>query len=183
MRYIKLVSVMLIFLSGCGVYGPPQTPSLPVVNEYHGVEVVDQYQWLEDWDDEQVQSWSDEQNDYARKTLDNLPRIEELREQITKILTAESVRYYSLCRREGKLFAIKRQPPLEQPFLVVMPSAQNPESERIIVDPVKVDPSGSTSIDFYVPSPDGSLVAVSLSVGGSESGDVHVYNAETGDEI
>ena len=183
MRYAKLLPVLLIVLSGCAVYGPPQTPHVPVVNEYHGVEVVDPYQWLEDWDDVQVQSWSDKQNVYARKMLDNLPHVEELRERITEILTAESVRYYSLCRREGKLFAMKRQPPLEQPFLVAMPSAQEPESGRVIVDPTKIDPSGATSIDFYVPSPDGSLVAVSLSVGGSESGDVYVYKAETGEEI
>jgi len=183
MRYLKLLSVLLFVLSGCAAFGPPQTPQQPVVNEYHGVEVVDPYQWLEDWNDERVQSWSGKQNIYARKILDNLHGVEELREQITKILTAESVRYYSLCRREGKLFAMKRQPPLEQPFLVVMPSAQEPESERVIVDPTKIDPSGATSIDFYVPSPDGSLVAVSLSVGGSESGDVHIYKVETGEEI
>ena len=183
MRYVKLIPVLLIVLSGCAAFGPPQTPQVAVVNEYHGVEVIDSYQWLEDWDDERVQSWSDKQNVYARKKLDNLPHVEELRERITKILTAESVRYYSLCRREGKLFAMKRQPPLEQPLLVVMPSAQQPESERVIVDLMNIDPSGATSIDFYMPSPDGSLVAVSLSVGGSESGDVHVYQVETGEEI
>jgi prolyl oligopeptidase len=78
---------------------------------------------------------------------------------------------------------MKRQPPLEQPFLVVMPSAQEPESERVIVDPMKIDTGGTTSIDWYVPSPDGRLVAVSLSVGGSESGNVHVYEAQSSREI
>jgi prolyl oligopeptidase len=183
MRYAKFLSVLLIVLAGCSVYGPPQTPQVPVVNEYHGVEVVDPYQWLEDWNDKRVQSWSNKQNAYARKVLDNLPHVDELRERITEILSAKSVSYYSLSRREGKLFAIKRQPPLEQPFLVVMPSAQQPDLERVVVDPTKIDPSGSTSIDFYVPSPDGGLVAVSLSVGGSESGDVHIYKTETDEEI
>jgi len=183
MRYAKLVSTLLIVLSGCAAFGPPQTPRIPVVNEYHGVEVIDPYQWLEDWNDERVQSWSNKQNAYARSVLDNLPYIEELRERITEILTAESVSYYSVCWRKGTLFAMKRQPPLEQPFLVAMPSAQEPQSERVIVDPTKIDPTGVTSIDWYVASPDGSLVAVSLSVGGSESGDVHIYEAESGREI
>jgi prolyl oligopeptidase len=183
MKCVKLVSILLIVLSGCAAFGPPQTTRIPAVNVYHGVEVVDPYQWLEDWDDERVQSWSDKQNAYARSVLDNLPYVEELRERITEILTAESVSYYSVCRRKGRLFAVKRQPPLEQPFLVVMPSAKEPESERVIVDPVKIDSSGATSIDWYVPSPDGSLVAVSLSAGGSESGDVHIYETESGGEI
>ena len=183
MRYAKLVYILLIVLSGCAAFGPPQTPRIPVVNEYHGVEVIDPYQWLEDWNDERVQSWSNKQNAYARSVLDNLPYIEELRGRITEILTAESVSYYSVCWRKGTLFAMKRQPPLEQPFLVAMPSAQEPQSERIIVDPTKIDPTGATSIDWYVASPDGSLVAVSLSVGGSESGDVHIYETESGREI
>ena len=183
MRCAKLLSVLLMVLSGCAVSRPPQTPQIPVANEYHGVQVIDPYQWLENWDDRHVQSWSDKQNNYARGILNNLPHVEELREQIAEILTAESVSYGSLCWRRGRLFAIKRQPPLEQPFLVVMPSAQEPDSERTIVDPTKMDPSGSTSIDWYVPSPDGNIVAVSLSVGGSESGDVHIYQTDTGKEI
>lgn len=183
MRYTKPLSVMLIVLSGCVVSRPPQTPQIPVANEYHGVKVIDPYEWLEDWNDKRVQSWSDKQNNYARGILNNLAYVEELRERITEILTAESVSYGSLYWRKGRLFAIKRQPPREQPFLVVMPSAQEPDSERTIVDPAKIDPSGSTSIDWYVPSPDGNIVAVSLSMGGSESGDVHIYQADTGKEI
>ncbi len=183
MKYARLVSILLIVLSGCAAFGPPQTTRIPAVNVYHGVEVVDSYQWLEDWDDEDVQSWSNKQNAYARGVLDNLPYVEELRERITEILSAESVSYFSVCRRQGKLFAMKRQPPLEQPFLIVMPSASEPESERVIVDPAKIDASGTTSIDWYVPSPDGSLIAVSLSAGGSESGDVHIYETESGRQI
>jgi prolyl oligopeptidase len=183
MRNAKLVCILLIVLSGCAALGPPQTTQIPVINVYHGVEVVDPYQWLEDWDDDRVQSWSNKQNVYARSVLDNLPYVEELRERITQILTTEYISYYSVCWRKGDLFAMKRQPPLEQPFLVVMPSAEEPESERVIVDPTKIDTSGSTSIDWYVPSPDASLVAVSLSVGGSESGDVHIYETESGKDI
>jgi prolyl oligopeptidase len=169
-------------LASCAVSGPPQTRQIPVINEYHGVKVIDPYQWLEDWNDERVRAWSERQNAYARGILDNLPHVEELRERISEILTAESVSYSSLCWRKGKLFAVKRQPPLEQPLLVVMPSAQEPNSERTIVDPTKIDPSGSTSIDWYVPSPDTNTVAVSLSAGGSESGDVHIYATDTGKE-
>src|SRR5208282_5280725 len=43
-----------------------------------------------------------------------------------------------------------------------------------------IDPKGTTAIDFYVPSLDGRLVAVSLSEGGTEDGTVHVYEVATG---
>ena len=183
MRYLKFISIILILLSGCTISGPPQTPEIPVTNEYHGVKVVDPYQWLENWDDSRVQSWSEKQNAYARSVLNHLPDLKELRERITQILTAKSISYSSLSWRQEKLFAVKRQPPVEQPFLVVMPSVQEPEFEKVVVNPAKIDPSGQTSIDWYVPSPDGNLVAVSLSVGGSESGDVHIYETQTGKEV
>lgn len=175
MRYVKWVILLLVVLNGCAVFGPPETPQIPVVDTYHSIKVTDLYQWLENWKDRSVQSWSGKQNAYARHVLDNLPHVKELRKRITEIMMAESVSYFSLSWRKGKLFALKRQPPLEQPLLVVMSSAEEPESERIIVDLNKIDPSGATSMDWFVPSPDGTLVVVSLSVGGSESGDVHIF--------
>ena len=43
--------------------------------------------------------------------------------------------------------------------------------------------NGSTEIDFYVPSLDGKLVAVSLSQNGSEDGTAHVFEVATGKEL
>jgi prolyl oligopeptidase len=78
------------------------------------------------------------------------------------------------------LFAMKMEPSKEQPMLVTLKSAQDPASQHVIIDPNQIDAKGGTEIDFYVPSLDGHLVAASLSKGGSESGDVHVYDAATG---
>jgi hypothetical protein len=65
----------------------------------------------------------------------------------------------------------------------VLESPDHLESARTILDPIQLDPSGGTAIDFYVPSRDGKYVAVSLSKGGSESGDVHVYETATGKSL
>ena len=81
---------------------------------------------------------------------------------------------------DGKLFAIKRQPPKQQPFLLVMNWPGDPAAAKVLVDPNELDPTGSTAIDAFAPSHDGKLLAVSLSKGGSESGDVHLFDATTG---
>jgi hypothetical protein len=52
---------------------PPPTKKQPVVDDYHGVEVSDDYRWLEDWQDPQVRNWSNDQNNYARDALKQLP--------------------------------------------------------------------------------------------------------------
>ena len=63
---------------------------------------------------------------------------------------------------------------------MTLASAEDAASARVVVDPNAMDPSGSTTIDFYEPSLDGKLVAVSLSKGGSEEGSVSVFEVATG---
>ena len=170
-------------LAAAAVAAPPETPKKPVTDTYHGVAVVDPYRWLEDWSDPAVKAWSEAQNTHARAYLDNLPATDQIRSRLKTILAARVTTHRGLQYRPGKLFALRRQPPREQPFLVVMQGPDRPDEARVLVDPAALDPRGTTAIDWYVPSPDGSLVAVSLSKNGSESGDVHVYETATGKQV
>lgn len=154
----------------------------PVIDQYHGVSVSDPYRWLEDGNDPAVEKWSDAQNDFTRATLDKLPARDAIRARVTQLLSSDSADYAELRARAGQLFALERHPPKQQAFLVVMKSADDAKSQRVIVDPNALDPSGRTSIDFFVPSPDGKRVAVSLSQGGSEDGTVHVFDVASGKE-
>jgi prolyl oligopeptidase len=162
---------------------PPATPKKPVTDVYHGVSVADDYRWLEDSSDPAVRAWSDAQNQYTRKYLDELPIRAQLYDELKRLYSQPSPRYSQLQARPGALFGLKDQPPLEQPLLIVLKSADDLDSERVVLDPNKLDTTGGTEIDFFVPSQDGKYVAVSLSKGGSESGDVHVYEVATGKEI
>lgn len=161
---------------------PPDTPKRPVTDTYHGVAVQDDYRWLEDWNQKTVQQWSDAQNAYARSHLDHLPNVAEIRARVTEIMAAKTVSYGDLAVRQGVVFAMQRQPPKQQPFLIVVPSLNDSQSARVLVDPNEIDKAGTTSIDWYIPSPDGKVVAVSLSSGGSESGDIHFFDTSTGKE-
>jgi prolyl oligopeptidase len=161
---------------------PPSAPKKPVTDAYNGVTVTDDYRWLENYSDPAARSWSDAENTYARKYLDALPLRATLQEQLKRLYSQPSPVYFDLRARGGVLFALKIKPPQEQPLLVTLKSADDPQSERMVLDPNALDKTGGTAIDFYVPSTDGKLVAVSLSKGGSESGDVHVYDVAGGQE-
>jgi prolyl oligopeptidase len=87
------------------------------VDTYHGVKVADPYRWLEDWSDEQVRRWSAAQNAHARDYLDQVPQAKDIRARVRQILAAKTVSYSAAAYRRGKIFAIKRQPPKQQPFL------------------------------------------------------------------
>jgi len=163
-----------------GLPPPPPAAERPVAERYHGHEVVDPYRWLESTGDPEVRAWLAAQNTHARRWLDAWPGREALRSRLTELMAAGSPSYAALREAGGMLFAVKRQPPLEQAMLVVMASADDPSSERVLVDPNAIDPSGGTSIDWFEPAFDGRRVAVSLSSGGTESGDVHVFETRDG---
>src|ERR1041385_2981120 len=148
---------------------PPPTPRRDVIDTYHGVKVVDGYRWLEDASADEVRRWSDAQNAHARAYLDKLADVPAIRARVSEIMLAKTYSYSTLKYVGGRLFAIKRQPPKQQPFLLVMDWPGDPASANVVVDPNELDAKGGTTIDWYVPGPDGKLVAVSLSKGGSES--------------
>jgi prolyl oligopeptidase len=156
---------------------------VPVADAYHGVKVVDDYRWLEKGDDPKVKAWSDAQNAWARAHLDRLPGVDTLRAEVSRIRKIAVPRYGRLMYAGPTLFALKVDPPRQQPLLVALASEDDPASARVVVDPNTMDPSGGTSIDWFVPSPDGARVAVSLSKGGSERGDAHVFDVATGKEV
>lgn len=161
----------------------PSTPQKPVTDEYHGIPVVDPYRWLENPDDPAVKEWTHEQNDHTRSVLDQAPGRQRLYEQLKALYNATSSDYYALRYCGGKLFAVKSQPPKQQPLLVTLASVDDLESEMVVLDPNQLDPSGNTTIDFYVPSLDGKRVAISLSKGGSEEGTVYIYKTVNGERL
>jgi prolyl oligopeptidase len=179
MKFLFAVFATLT-LAAFGVAAETQTPKKPVTDEYQGVKVEDDYQWLEKDDDPAVKAWSDAQNQKTRAYIDKLPNRAALEKQLTDWFAKTSPSYSGLVSRPGILFAMKFQPPKQQPMLVTLASADDLKSEKVVLDPNALDCKGTTAIDWFEPSHDGKYVAVSISQGGSEDGTLHIYETSTG---
>ena len=181
-RFLSLIGATsgLTVLNLFAIEPAPQAPKKPVSNEYHGMIVEDPYQWLENDDAPQVKAWSDAQNQRTRDYLDKLSDRVAIEKQLKEWYAKTSPNYFSLVSRPGLLFAMKFQPPKQQPLLVTLHSADDLKSEKVVLDPNVLDTKGTTAIDWFVPSLDGERVAVSLSKGGSEDGTLHFYETATG---
>ena len=161
----------------------PPTKEESVTDSYFGTTVRDDYRWLERLDDSMVKAWAAAQNTRAQSFLDALPGRTQLAAKVKKLFSSTPPTFGSLQIVGGKIFALKFDPAKQQKFLVLLDSPDNPGSEKSVCDPNAIDPSGSTAIDWFVPSPDGAFVAVSLSKNGTEDGDLYFFGVATGKQL
>jgi prolyl oligopeptidase len=178
-----LLLVLAALAQSPSVPKPTDTPKRPVTDEYHGVKVTDDYRWLENWDTPETKQWSNEENARTRTYLDGLPMRAAVKERFRQLIGASSPRYYNLQFRGGLLFAMNYRPPLQQPMLVALRSADDPGSAKVIFDPNTANGKESLATDFYVPSFDAKYVAVAISGNGSEDSNAHVFEVATGKEL
>jgi prolyl oligopeptidase len=158
-------------------------PRQPATNVYHGEVVVDDYQWLEKASAPEVRAWTRLENERTHAYFAQLPFRDGIAQQLTQLRGEESARYNDLQERKGRIFALRFKPPAQQPVLVRLSSLEPPALWRTVFDPNAYNTNGTTAIDWYVVSPDGRLVAVSLSEGGSEQGTLHFFEVDTGRKL
>lgn len=160
-----------------------ETPRIPVSSSYHGVTVTEDYRWLEDATSEQTQAWTAAQNARTRAFLESRPSYSAIQRRAEAIVKAASVAWGGLRGRGGggsRCFVLKREPPKQQPFLVALADLDDVAGAVVVVDPNTIGEHGTTAIDWFAPSPNGRLVAVSLSSDGTEEGTLHLFDVTSG---
>lgn len=159
---------------------PVGTPRVPITTTYHAEAVTEDYRWLEDAASTETSSWTRAQHERTMRYLRSLPAYEDIRGRAREILEAGATSYAGLSKAGATYFALKHLPPRQQPFIVALDDLGDATSERTVVDPNEIDPTGATTIDWYVASPDGSTLAVSLSSHGTEDGTLRLFDVDTG---
>jgi prolyl oligopeptidase len=181
-----LLSTLLFASSTIAIAAPPETKSVPVTDTIHGNTVVDEYRWLEGDNsnpenmglvNDEVASWTDDQNGYTRSMLDNLPGRAALESRLRELMEVPSIgspsvygtRYF-YSRREGS-----------QPQAVRYVREGLNGDERVLLDPLTVDSTGLTTISWTQPNEDGSLMAFGMYKSGDENSTLYVMDVDTGE--
>lgn len=178
----RIGSALLLGAATTGIaqLSPVPTAIEPVTNGYHGVTVVDDYQWLEDGANPAVHDWTRQQNERTRAWLDRLAFHEGVAQELSELLADESASYGLAECRNGIIFATRFKPPAQQPVLVRLNSVFPPAMRRVVFDPNAWNSNGTTAMDWFTASTDGRLMAISLSENGSENGDLHFFETAAG---
>src|SRR4051812_38630279 len=142
----------------------PPTKTEPVSDVLHGQNVPDPYRWLEEGDSPAVKEWSAKQTAFTRSVLDAMPGREQISQRLDKLLEIGNIGVPH--PHKGKSFYPRREGKQNQPVLYVRDGVNG--VDRVLLDVNALDAAGTTALDWYFPSEDGSLLAYGLSVGGSE---------------
>ncbi|MBK5331149.1 MAG: S9 family peptidase [Ilumatobacteraceae bacterium] len=151
------------------------------VEVLHGVSVADPYRWLEDGESEEVAAWVAAHNERTRQALEARPIWSQWHERLSALTALPTVA--SAAVRGEKLFVLGRAAGADQFSLVVQSAVDRGKRSRTLLDPAERAADGAVAIDWYEPSPDGSLVAIGLSEGGTEESTLSVIEVGTGQHL
>ena len=157
----------------------PDTPSEQLVEVLHGQKISDPYRWLEDGDAPATREWTERQNALTESYLAAIPARQEIRRRLGELLSIGVLGAPAPVR--GRYFYIRREGAQNQPVLYWRQGLNG--EDRIAVDPNKLNPAGTTALDWYYPSEDGRLLAYGLSENGSEESVLHLLDLNTGDHL
>jgi len=114
--------------------GPPVAPRVPVVDDYFGTKITDDYRWMEDRHAPKFEQWCREQGRYARSVLDRIPGRDALQARIAAHTGGGTVAT-QVHQAGGKVFYLKLEPGQDTFKLYVRDGVDGAES--LLVDPDK----------------------------------------------
>jgi prolyl oligopeptidase len=148
----------------------PQTRKSDHRDALHGVAVADPYRWLEDTDSPETRQWIDAQNALTQRYLGEIPQRQSIRERLT---TMWNYPRQSAPRREGRSYFYTANTGLQNQSVLFVKGALDAPG-RELLDPNRLSADGTVGLVDWEPSPDGRLVAYTLSTGGSDWREIRV---------
>ena len=155
--------------------GYPHAERLALIENLHGYRVADPYRWLEDPASQETKDWLAAEDELWLSHAADLPARAPLASRIEQLMAAGFVGTPSW--RGERQFFLRRLPGQEHGVLL---TAAAGEPERVLVDPMAIDPTGLTTLDAWQPDKEGRLLAYQLSQAGDEESELRVLDVATG---
>ncbi len=157
----------------------PVTAKGEQVDEYFGVKVPDPYRWLEDDHSEATKAWVEAQNKVTGEYLQSIPSRVAIKDRLLKLVNYER---FGLPSKRGERVFISRNDGLQNQsvlYAIDRPGA----TPRVLLDPNTLSADGTVALGHLSFSDDGSLLAYSVAVSGSDWQEWKVRDVVTGKDL
>lgn len=143
-----------------------ETKKVDTVDTYFGTEVKDPYRWLEDDRSEETIDWVKRQNVTTQDYLKNIPFREDLKERLSKLWNYEKI---SAPFKEGDYTYFYKNDGLQNQYVIYRyKTGESPDTASVFLDPNTFAEDGTVSLGGASFSKNGSILAYSISEGGSD---------------
>ena len=180
----KLSTYLLVFLIiSCSDYDKeinyPESKKIYFAEKLHGYEITDSYRWLEDFTSEDSLEWVQRQNKFSEKYLKKNKYKKNISNYLETIWENESISIpYKI---NDKTFYYFNDGTFQQSKLMIKDCEDC--QERVLIDPSTFSEDGTISLGGTSVSNDATLMAFSISDGGSDWRTWKVMNIETGEVL
>ncbi len=188
-RCVRVFGLVLVLWLGVGpgvaqtIHGrggitlppPPEVDAQPVVDNYFGTKITDNYRWLEDAKSPETRAFIDAENEYTARYMQQ----DRIRPKVVDDLESlEQVSNWTIpIERAGNYYFEKRLAG-EGQASIYLRHGWTGKDERLI-DPAALSRDPNTSIDLADVSRDGNLIAYIVRQGGADESTVRVFNVKT----
>lgn len=152
----------------------PETKKIDHVDTYFGEKINDPYRWLEDDRSAETEAWVKAQNVVTYGYLEQIPYRNQLKSRMEQLWNYEKI---SAPFKEGDFTYYYKNNGLQNQSVLYRKDKAG--KEEVFLDPNTFSKDGTTSLGGLNFSKDGSLVAYSISEGGSDWRKVIVMEAKT----
>ncbi|NAS31008.1 prolyl oligopeptidase family serine peptidase [Flavobacteriaceae bacterium R38] len=186
MRKIAICTLALTSLLACKnetkentiAVSYPETKKVDTITNYFGVEVKDNYRWLEDDLSDETAAWVEAQNKTTYGFLDNIPYRSQLKQRLEKLFNYERI---GAPFKEGNYTYFSKNDGLQNHSVFYRKKGE--EEAQVFLDPNTFSEDGTVSLAGLSFSKNGKILAYSISEGGSDWRKVILVDTETNEKV
>jgi prolyl oligopeptidase len=162
----------------------PIAPIQPVTDNYFGTDVVDNYRYMENFNDPAVQQWVKAQADFTIDTLSKRPGRAVFFDRMRELDASVPAKVYGILRlANGNIFYLKIEAQDDVAKLYMRSSMDSPEILLVDPDRFRQETGNIYAINSFNPSGDSKYLIYLVSANGSEDASLYVLDIHTLQDI
>ena len=175
-QYFLLVFLIISCSNESTELSYPVSEKIDFVESTHGYEINDQYRWLEDFTSDKSKKWIKEQNEFTQGFIGKNKFKNSIKKNLSKIWDAESISIPY--KKKNKTFYYFNDGSWQQSKLMIKDCDEC--NARVLLDPNSFSQDGTVSLGGTSVSNDATLIANSISDGGSDWRKWKILNKDAG---
>lgn len=156
-------------------YHYPETPEKAVVDDYFGTKITDNYRWLEDLKNPEVEEWFKSQSDFSHSLINKIPHREDLYQRMKEVQEMNGDSFDAVFQRQNTYFytKTKKSENLSKLYSRDLSSGK----ETLIFDPETL--GKDTQITNFAVDSKAKKIAILLSKSGGEICNLRILDLST----